>query len=107
MATKKQRIKELADLIRYHNYRYHELNEPEISDSEYDEMIAEMKYLDADNPVLLEVGAPVSYGKQVKHDKVMGSLSKAHSADEVREWAKAFPPDTEYVISLKESFRDR
>ncbi len=101
MSKKEQKIAELADLIRYHNYKYHEANEPEISDSEYDDLIVEMKLLDPDNSVLLEVGAPVSYGKQVEHKEVMGSLSKAHSADEVREWAKKFPAGTEYAISPK------
>jgi DNA ligase (NAD+) len=101
MATKKQRIKELEDQILYHNHRYHELNNPEISDSEFDEMVAELKYLDSESFVLYEVGAAVSHGKEVKHSQVMGSLEKAHSADEVREWAKSFPDNTEFVIALK------
>jgi len=101
MATKKQRIKELEEQILYHNHRFHELNDPEISDSEYDEMVAELKYLDQDSYVLYEVGAAVSHGNEVTHPEVMGSLEKAHSSDEVREWAKGFPAGTEFVIALK------
>lgn len=101
MGKKDSRIKELEEQILYHNHRYHELNDPEISDSEYDEMVAELKVLDPESYVLYEVGAAVSHGNTVKHDRVMGSLEKVHSKEELKEWMAKFPPGTEFAVAPK------
>src|SRR5436309_14817918 len=42
----KRRVEELRDLIDYHNYRYHVLDDPEISDAEYDELMRELRALE-------------------------------------------------------------
>jgi DNA ligase (NAD+) len=99
--AKQKRIKELEELILYHNHRYHELNDPEISDSEYDEMVTELKVIDPNNYVLFEVGAAVSHGKEVKHDEVMGSLEKVHSCEELKEWMRKFPEGTQFCVAPK------
>lgn len=70
-----EEIKKLADEIRRHNRLYTEGN-PEITDKEYDELVEKMKLLDISNPVLLEVGAKLSYGKKVQYQIPMGSLNK-------------------------------
>ena len=68
-------VEDIANEIRRHNKLYDE-GRPEITDTEYDSLVGLMKYIDPDNEVLKEVGAPVSYGKKVKHDIPMGSLEK-------------------------------
>nr|DAQ91982.1 MAG TPA: DNA ligase [Caudoviricetes sp.] len=66
---------QLAQEIRKHNKLYAE-GRPEISDFEYDRLVDELKFLDFDNDALKEVGAPVTYGKTVRHLIPMGSLDK-------------------------------
>ena len=44
------RLVELAELVRYHNHRYHALDDPEISDGDYDASVRELRQLDADHP---------------------------------------------------------
>ncbi|TRZ48385.1 MAG: DNA ligase (NAD(+)) LigA [Dehalococcoidia bacterium] len=68
-------IQELEDLIKYHNEKFFN-GESEITDGEFDAMIAEMKELDPSNSILLEVGSLPTWGKKVTHPAVMGSLSK-------------------------------
>ena len=43
----RQRIEKLRSSINYHNYRYYVLDSPEISDAEYDELMRELKQLEA------------------------------------------------------------
>lgn len=46
----KQRIDELIRLIEYHNHRYYDLDDPEISDYEYDQLYLELRSLEAAYP---------------------------------------------------------
>jgi len=80
------RIQELAELIRYHSDLYYNQGKPELSDAEFDALIAEMKQLDPENPCLSEIGANPTYGKKIKHATLMGSLDKATSMEEVQKW---------------------
>lgn len=93
-------VEDIASEIRRHNKLYDE-GRPEITDTEYDSLVGLMKYIDPDNEVLKEVGAPVSYGKKVKHDIPMGSLEKikcqldkdgnpvdGHGAQELEDWVR-------------------
>ena len=93
-------VEDIANEIRRHNKLYDE-GRPEITDTEYDSLVGLMKYIDPDNEVLKEVGAPVSYGKKVKHDIPMGSLEKikcqldkdgnpvdGHGAQELEDWVR-------------------
>lgn len=48
----RKRVNELRDLIRYHNYRYYVLADPEISDAEYDRLLRELKELEERFPEL-------------------------------------------------------
>lgn len=93
-------IQELETKIRHHNKMY-SVGKPEITDAEYDVLVDKMKWIDPENEVLLEVGAPVSYGKKVKHEIPMGSLEKikcqmdksgnpvdGHGSQELEEWVR-------------------
>ena len=63
----RERVEELRTLLHHHNHRYHVLDEPEISDAEYDRLFDELKQLEEDHPELVtddsptrRVGAPPS-----------------------------------------------
>ncbi len=92
----KQRIEELRALINYHNYRYYVLDSPEISDAEYDELMRELKRLEAEHPELItpdsptqRVGAaPVEAFGVVAHPIPLLSLGNAFSNEELMAWHK-------------------
>ena len=92
----KQRIEELRGLINYHNYRYYVLDSPEISDAEYDELMRELKQLEAEYPELIRpdspsqrIGAPpVEAFGVVEHPEPLLSLANAFSYEELAAWHK-------------------
>jgi DNA ligase (NAD+) len=89
------RAAELRQLVAHHNYRYHVLDDPEISDAAYDRLFDELKALEADNPELVtpdsptqRVGAPASGRFQkVRHLTPMGSLEKVTTDEALFKWA--------------------
>jgi len=110
-----KRIEKLREAIRYHNYRYYILNEPEVSDAEYDRLMRELEQLERSHPELItpdsptqRVGAkPLDEFETVEHTIPMLSLSNALKEDEVREFDKRVKRflnttlDIEYVAELK------
>ena len=56
----KERIEQLRDQIRKHDYHYYVLDSPLITDREYDELLAELKSLEAEYPELVTPTAPPS-----------------------------------------------
>jgi DNA ligase (NAD+) len=93
-ATEKQRIAELRELVDYHLYRYHVLDEPEISDAEFDRLWDELLALEREHPELespdsptQRVGAPPSdkFAK-VDHPTPMGSLEKVTTDEQLEKW---------------------
>jgi DNA ligase (NAD+) len=93
--TKKE-IEKLRQKIRRHNYRYFVLNDPEISDSEYDKLMRRLieleekypQFKSADSPTQRVGGEPLKKFKQVKHRVPMLSLDNAYSFEEVKAWAQ-------------------
>jgi DNA ligase (NAD+) len=91
----KQRVGELREALEHHLYRYHVLDDPEISDAEYDRLFDELLRLEAEHPDLqdpssptVRVGAPPSDKfRKVPHLTPMGSLEKVTTEDELRKWA--------------------
>jgi DNA ligase (NAD+) len=92
--TAKQRIAELRELVDYHLYRYHVLDEPEISDAEFDRLWDELVALEREHPELetpdsptQRVGAPPSdkFAK-VDHPTPMGSLEKVTTDEQLEKW---------------------
>jgi len=87
----KNKIQELRDQLHYHNYRYYILDDPEISDAEYDRLFDELIELEEKYPQLVtpdsptqRVGAePLDEFKNVSHSFPMLSLSKAVSESEL------------------------
>jgi DNA ligase (NAD+) len=107
------RVAELRSLIEYHNRRYFELDEPEISDAEYDELVRELRALEEAHPDLLTPdsptqrpgGAPTSLFAPVRHAVPMMSLDNAFSFEELQAWGKRMERyisgDVDYVCELK------
>ncbi len=87
-----QQIEELRKLINYHNYRYYVLDDPEISDAEYDALMRKLEALEQQHPEFLSpdsptqrVGAePLKSFATVTHTVPMLSLANAMHDNEVR-----------------------
>jgi DNA ligase (NAD+) len=84
------RMRELIEEIRYHRMRYYGLNDPEISDGEYDRLEAELKALERDHPELVQADSPslrVGSAEKVQgsrpHLWPMLSLENAYSQSEL------------------------
>ena len=85
-------MEELRRLLRYHSHRYHVLDEPEISDADYDALFRELEALEAAHPELASpdsptrrVGAPPSdLFAEITHRQRMFSLDNAESARATR-----------------------
>jgi DNA ligase (NAD+) len=92
----KARVEELRRLINHHNYRYYVLDSPEVSDAEYDELVRELKGLEAGHPELItpdsptqRVGAaPLEEFGTVEHARPMLSLANAFDYQELKAWYK-------------------
>jgi DNA ligase (NAD+) len=92
----KKRIEELREIINYHNYRYYVLDSPEISDAEYDELMKELRQLEAEHPELVtpdsptqRIGAPpVEAFGVVEHPQPLLSLANSFSYEELAAWHK-------------------
>jgi DNA ligase (NAD+) len=89
-----KRAAELRDVLTYHLYRYHVLDDPEVSDAEYDTLYDELVRLEEADPALVtpdsptqRVGAPPSEKFQkVEHPSPMGSLEKVTTDEAVEKW---------------------
>jgi DNA ligase (NAD+) len=85
------RTRELRQQLEHHNYRYHVLDDPEVSDAEYDRLMRELKALEEQYPDLVtpdsptqRVGAtPVSELQEVVHTRPMLSLDNAFADEDV------------------------
>lgn len=93
-AATRKKIESLRDEIRYHNYRYHTLDDIEIPDAEYDRLMRELQALEKNYPELVtadsptqRVGAePSAELKTVKHRLPMLSLDNVFTEEELREF---------------------
>ena len=107
-------IEALREKIRYHEYRYYVLDNPEISDAEFDRLMERLKALEAEHPALVRLDSPTQrVGGQpregfvtVKHRRAMLSLDNAYSYDELWEWERrvrtgAGRGPVDYVCELK------
>ncbi len=89
-----KRIAELREQINYHNHRYHVLDSPEVSDAEYDALMAELRGLEEEHPELItpdsptqRVGAaPLEAFGVVEHPVPLLSLANVFSSEELLAW---------------------
>lgn len=88
------RMEQLRSELRHHNYRYYVLNDPVISDVEYDRLLDELQQLEEEHPQLVtpdsptqRAGAPPAEGfTKVEHPAPILSLDNAYTAEEARAW---------------------
>ncbi len=92
-----ERVAELRDLIRYHDERYYGHDEPEVSDAEYDDLLNELRGIEADHPDLVTADSPTqSPGSaqvptpfsEVRHLQPMMSLDNAFSRADLFAWGE-------------------
>ena len=108
------RLRKLRDEIEFHNYRYYVLDDPVISDAEYDRLMNELVRLEAAHPELVtpdsptqRVGAaPAAAFAPVVHRSPMMSLANVYSVEEIRAFdarvRRALDGEpVEYVAELK------
>ncbi len=93
-AAVKNEIEQLREKVRYHEYRYYVLDDPEISDAAFDRMMDRLKELEAAHPELITPdspsqrvgGAPREGFQTVRHARPMLSLDNAFSYNALRDW---------------------
>ena len=109
-----ERVVQLRAELRDHSHRYYILDEPVISDADYDSLLRELIELEESHPDLVtpdsptqRIGAPIEAGvKSVEHLRPLFSLDNAESASDLEAWEQRMerhldrPPDG-YVCELK------
>ena len=109
-----KKIEALREKIRHHEYRYYVLDDPEVSDADFDKLMNELKRIEAEHPTLVTPDSPTQRvgGKpregfvKAKHSSPMLSLDNAYSEDELRDWERRVHElsgrnDLEYMCELK------
>jgi DNA ligase (NAD+) len=109
-----KQIERLREEIRQHDYLYYVLNQPRISDRQYDRLFAELKKLEAANPNLITADSPTQRVSEkplegfasVRHAVPMLSMDNTYNADELRAFDERVAKqlvsrDYDYVIELK------
>ena len=109
-----KKIASLRDKIRHHEYRYYVLDQPEISDAEFDKLMRQLQDLEAEHPALVTSDSPTQRvgGKpregfvKVAHSSPMLSLDNTYSEEELRDWERRVHElsgrsDVDYVCELK------
>ena len=109
-----ERIEKLRETLRYHEHRYYVLDEPEISDAEYDALMRELRDLETAHRELLTLDSPTQRvgGKpregfvKVAHSSPMLSLDNALDEEELRDFDRRVREllrgeEFQYVAELK------
>lgn len=108
-----KRMNELIKVINYHNEKYYNQDQPEISDYDYDMLMRELISIEEENPELKKSdspsnrvgGAPLDKFNQVVHKNPMLSLANVFSEEEIRGFDKRVRDlagkDLEYVVEFK------
>lgn len=90
-----KRVRELRERVAHLNYRYHVLDDPEVSDAEYDRLFDELKALEDEHPELVTPDSPTQRVgdtpsdkfRKVEHLTPMGSLEKVTTEETLAKWA--------------------
>jgi len=109
-----KKIEALREKVRRHEYLYYVLDQPEISDAEFDKLMRRLKDLEAEHPELITADSPTQRvgGKpregfvKVPHSSPMLSLDNTYNEDELRDWERRVHElsgrkDVDYVCELK------
>jgi DNA ligase (NAD+) len=114
MATTAKNIEALRDKVRHHEYRYYVLDDPEISDGEFDQLMTQLQKFEAEYPALITPDSPTQRvgGKpregvvKAAHSSPMLSLDNTYNVDDLRNWERRVHElsgrsDIDYVCELK------
>jgi len=117
MSTAKlqQRVDEIRQEISHHNYRYYVLNKPVVSDSEYDQLMVELRMIEDEHPDWItpdsptqRTGAPPSERfTKLRHPAAILSLGNAFDENDVRAWYERISRldervrETDFVVEPK------
>src|SRR5438876_12082805 len=93
-ASVEKEIEKLRQEIRYQEHRYYVLNDPEISDFEFDKLMRRLQDLEREHPDLVTPdsptqrvgGQPADAFPKVRHSSSMISLDNTYSVDELRDF---------------------
>src|ERR1700726_2246973 len=109
-----KKIEALREKIRHHEHLYYVLDNPEISDAEFDKLMQQLKDLEAEHPGLVTADSPTQRvgGKpregfvKTRHSSPMLSLDNTYSEEELRAWERRVHDlsgrkDVDYVCELK------
>ena len=109
-----KKIEALREKIRHHEYLYYVVDNPEISDAEFDKLMQQLKELEADHPELITADSPTQRvgGKpregfvKVPHSSPMLSLDNTYNEEELRAWERRVHElsgrtDVDYICELK------
>jgi len=105
----KARYEELKEQVHLHNYRYHVLDAPLISDLEYDKLLNELKTIEAehpdwvtpDSPTQRAGAVPLDKFEKVRHPAPILSLANAFGAEDARAWFERIKKLDERVATAK------
>jgi DNA ligase (NAD+) len=110
----RKKIDALREKIRHHEYLYYVVDNPEISDAEFDKLMRQLKDLEAEHPGLVTADSPTQRvgGKpregfvKVPHSSPMLSLDNTYSEEELRDWERRVHElsgrtEVDYVCELK------
>lgn len=107
-----ERYNELVDILNDANYRYHSLDDPSITDQEYDSLRRELEDIELSHPELIRKDSPTQYigplvvgeFKKYRHETPLLSLSNVFNEEEIRAFDKRVKKEInnpEYVCELK------
>src|ERR1700683_4132189 len=109
-----KKIEALREKIRHHEYLYHVLDNPEISDAEFDTLMQQLKDRESQHPALVTPDSPTQRvgGKpregfvKVRHSTPMLSLDNTYNEEELRDWERRVHElsgrsEVDYVCELK------
>jgi DNA ligase (NAD+) len=109
-----KKIESLREKIRHHEYLYYVLDDPQITDAEFDQLMIELKKIEAEHPELVTPDSPTQRvgGKpregfiKAPHSSPMLSLDNTYSEDELHNWERRVHElsgreDIDYVCELK------
>ena len=105
----RSRYEELKTEINQHNYRYHVLDAPVISDAEYDKLMNELKRIESEHADWITPDSPTQRAgakaadrfEKVRHPAPILSLANAFGADDARAWFERVKKLDEHVASAK------
>ena len=109
-APEREEILALRKELEEQNYKYYVLNQPAMSDQEFDQKMRRLQDLEARYPDMFDPKSPTQHvgsdlGKkgfeQVVHQYPMLSLANTYSREEVEDWIRKLPENVEIVCELK------